>query len=65
MAETAETDSKEKLRIRGGLVENQRRPTQAAFCISGCLTTIYICNINVLSNKPCLHAQLQKFNRSY
>ena len=56
---------RKRLGICGGLVENQR-PTQAVFRIWRCLRTIYIYSYKyVLSNKPCLHLQLQKHNRSY
>ena len=56
---------RERLLICGGLVENQRS-TQAVFCIWRCLRRlIFIVYKYVLSNKPCLHAQLQKHNRSY
>ena len=51
------------LRICGGLVENQR-PTQVVFRICRCLRSIIVCKY-VLCNKPCLHAQLQKHNKSY
>ena len=55
---------RKRFRIWGGLVENQRS-TQAVFRIWRCLRTIYfIVHKYVLPNKPCLHAQLQKQNRS-
>ena len=54
---------RKRLHICGGLVENQRS-TQAVPVFEGEEWFMLVYKY-VLSNKPCLHAQLQKHNRSY